>query len=75
MDIQALNIILNKEQEETVALYSIISGKIKKDYISQLNYYQISDPNSEKILEYCIWEVYRNLDAYQNCVVKNSDYF
>ena len=65
----------DKEQEETVALYSIISGRIKQNYISQLNNYEISDPNSEKILEYCIWEDYRNLDAYQNCVVKNSDYY
>ena len=65
----------DKEQEETIALYSIISGRIKKGYIDQLNKYNISDPNSEKILEYCKWEDYRNLDAYQNCVVKNSDYY
>ena len=65
----------DKEQEETIALYSIISGRIKKGYIDQLNKYDISDPNSEKILEYCKWEDYRNLDAYQNCVVKNSDYY
>ena len=65
----------DKEQEETIALYSIISGRIKSDYINQLNKYEISDPNSEKILEYCIWEDYRNLDAYQNCIVKNSDYY
>ena len=65
----------DKEQEETIALYSIISGRIKKGYIDQLNKYNISDPNSEKILEYCKWEDYRNLDAYQNCIVKNSDYY
>ena len=65
----------NQEEEETVALYSIVSGKIKDDYIYQLNNYEISDPNSEKILEYCVWEDYRNLDAYKNCVVKNSDYY
>ena len=65
----------NIEEEETVALYSIVSGKIKEDYIYQLNNYEISDPNSEKILEYCVWEDYRNLDAYKNCVVKNSDYY
>ena len=65
----------NPEEEETVALYSIVSGKIKEDYIYQLNNYEISDLNSEKILEYCVWEDYRNLDAYKNCVVKNSDYY
>ena len=65
----------DKEQEETIELYTIISGKIKESYVDELNKYQISDPNSEEILEYCDWEDYRNLDAYKNCIVKNSDYY
>ena len=47
----------DKKQEATIALYSIISGRIKKGYIDQLNKYDISDPNSEKILEYCKWKI------------------
>ena len=65
----------DKEQEETIELYTIISGKIKESYVYELNKYQISNPNSEKILKYCVWEDYRNLDAYKNSIVKNSDYY
>ena len=47
----------NKEEEEIIALYSIISGRIKNDYINQLNKYEISAPYSEKILEYCYGKI------------------
>ena len=62
-------------QKKNSGINSIVSGKIKDDYIYQLKNYEISDPNSEKILEYCVWEDYRNLDAYKNSIVKNSDYY
>ena len=65
----------DEEQEETIELYTIISGKIKESYVYELNKYQSSNPNLEKLLEYCVWEDYRNLDAYKNCIVKNSDYY
>ena len=66
---------VEKENEEAVELYTTISGKINENYIAQLNNYDISDPNSEKILEYCNWEDYRENEAYENCIVKNSDYY
>jgi len=66
---------IDKEQEESIELYTIISGRIQEDYISLLNNYNISDPNSEKVLEYCQWEDYRNLSEYKNSIVKNSDYY
>ncbi len=55
--------------------YTTISGRIPNKYISQLNQYDISDPKSEVMLQYCIWDDYRKNEAYQNCVVKNSDYY
>ena len=65
----------DKEQEETIELYTIISGRIKEKNIYKLNSYEISDPYSESVLEYCEWEDYRNLPEYKNCIVKNSDYY
>ena len=66
---------VNEEQKEAIELYTIKSGEIKQEYLYLLNSYDISDPNSEKILEYCIWEDYRNKEEYQNCIVKNSDFY
>ena len=65
----------DKEQEESVELYTIISGRVKESYAYKLNSYDVSDPNSEKVLKYCDWEDYRNLDEYKNSIVKNSDYY
>ena len=36
---------------------------------------EISGPNSDVILEHCIWEDYRLKESYKNCIVKNSDYY
>ena len=65
----------DKEQEEAIELYTIISGRMKERYVSKLNSYEISDPYSENLLEYCDWEDYRNLEEYKNSIVKNSDYY
>ena len=70
-----VNYNVDKEHEEAIELYTIISGRIQEDFISLLNNYDISDPNSEKVLEYCQWEDYRNLSEYKNSIVKNSDYY
>ena len=70
-----VNYNVDKEHEESIELYTIISGRIKDKYVSKLDNYNISDPNSEKILEYCQWEDYRNLSEYKNSIVKNSDYY
>ena len=37
--------------------------------------YDISDPNSEKLLEYCVWEDYRQKNSYHNCIAKDSDFY
>ena len=66
---------MDKEQEESIELYTIISGHIPEKYIYNLNSYEISDPYSELVLEYCEWEDYRNLAEYKNSIVKNSDYY
>ena len=38
-------------------------------------YYDISDPNSESVLKYCVWEDYTGKEEYQNFMVKHSDYY
>ena len=43
-----VNYNVDKEHEEEIELYTIISGRIQEDFISLLNNYDISDPNSEK---------------------------
>ena len=65
----------DKEQEESIELYTIISGHIPEKYKYKLNSYEISDPYSELVLEYCEWEDFRNLAEYKNSIVKNSDYY
>jgi hypothetical protein len=62
-------------KEEEANRYRTISGRIPQKYVSQLQKYDISDPNSEKMLEYCKWEDYRKKNSYQNAIVKDSDYY
>ena len=61
--------------DETLKRYYTISGKIPPDYAERLKNYDISDPNSEKLLEYCKWENYRSKNSYHNCIVKDSDFY
>ena len=67
--------MLQVSNEEAINKYTTISGKIPNKYINQLSSYDISDPNSEVMLEYCVWDDYKKNNAYQNCIVKNSDYY
>ena len=60
---------------EAANRYYTISGKIPSNYVEELNYYDISDPNSEKFLEHCEWENYREKNSYHNCIAKDSDYY
>ena len=60
---------------EAAKRYYTISGKIPSNYVEELNYYDISDPNSEKFLEHCEWENYREKNSYHNCIAKDSDYY
>lgn len=62
-------------KEEEINRYRTISGRIPSKYVSQLQKYDISDPNSEKMLEYCVWEDYKKKNSYQNAIVKDSDYY
>ena len=61
--------------DETLKRYYTISGKIPSNYAESLKNYDISDPNSEKLLEYCKWENYRSKNSYHNCIVKDSDFY
>ena len=61
--------------DETAKRYYTVSGKIPANYAKDLKNYDISDPNSEKFLEYCIWENYREKNSYHNCIAKDSDYY
>jgi len=61
--------------EEAVNKYTTVSGKIPNKYISNLKSYDISDPKSEIFLEHCVWDDYKKNNAYQNCIVKDSDYY
>ena len=54
--------------------FTAVSGRISSDYTYMINNCEISDPNSDVILEHCIWEDYRLKESYKNCIVKNSDY-
>ena len=66
---------LTAEEEETLLRYCTINGKIPAPYAKQLINYDISDPNSEKFLVYCVWEDYRTKNSYHNCIAKNSDFY
>ena len=61
--------------DETLERYYTVSGKISSYYADRLKNYDISDPNSEKLLEYCVWEDYRQKNSYHNCIAKDSDYY
>ena len=66
---------MSSTTEETLRRYCTVSGKLSRKYVDQLAYYEISDPNSEKILEYVEWEDYRQKNSYQNCIAKDSDFY
>lgn len=61
--------------DETLRRYCTVSGRMSSAYVNNLNYYQISDPNSEQLLQYVIWEDYRQKNSYQNCIIKDSDFY
>ena len=50
------NITTTITVDETLKRYYTVSGKIPWNYAQSLQYSDISDPNTEKILEYCVWE-------------------
>ena len=62
-------------QETAINRFTTISGRIPKEYTYILNKFDISNPRSEIILKYCKWEDYRKKNSYQNCIVKDSDYY
>ena len=66
---------MSNSTEETLRRYCTVSGKLSHEYVDQLSYYEISDPNSEKLLEYVEWEDYRQKNSYQNCIAKDSDFY
>jgi len=67
--------VQNSAEEKEKELYYIITGKIPDNYTYLLDKYNISDPNSESVLKYCVWDDYRNKEEYQNVMVKHSDYY
>ena len=66
---------MSSSTDETLRRYCTVSGRMSSAYVNNLNYYQISDPNSEKLLQYVIWEDYRQKNSYQNCIIKDSDFY
>lgn len=62
-------------KDETLKRYYTVIGRIPPNYAEQLKYYDISNPESEKLLVYCKWEDYRQKNSYHNCIAKNSDYY
>ena len=66
---------MSSSTEETLRRYCTVSGKLSSNYVDQLSYYEISDPNSEKLLQYVEWEDYRSKNSYQNCIAKDSDFY
>ena len=67
--------VSNSNEKKEKELYYIITGRIKKDYTHLLNKYDISDPNSESVLKYCVWDDYRDKEEYKNFMVQHSDYY
>lgn len=61
--------------ETAIDRFTTVSGRIPKQYAYYLSQYDISDPNSEVMLQYCQWEDYRRKNSYQNSIVKDSDYY
>ena len=62
-------------KDETLDRYYTISGKLPSYYAELLKNYDISNPNSEKLLEHCVWEDYRQKNSYHNCIAKDSDFY
>ena len=62
-------------EEETLKRNLTIVGKISPYFAETLKNYDISDPNSEKLLEYCTWEDFNKTNSYHNCIKKDSDYY
>ena len=62
-------------EEETLKRNFTIVGKISPYFAETLKNYDISDPNSEKLLEYCTWEDFNQKNLYHNCIKKDSDYY
>jgi hypothetical protein len=62
-------------KDETLKRYYTVNGRIPPTYAQLLRNYDTSDPNSEKLLQYCKWENYRAKNSYQNCIAKDSDYY
>ena len=67
--------VQNSDEKKEKELYYIITGKIPDNYTYLLNKYNISDPNSESVLKYCVWDDYRDKEEYKNFMVKHSDYY
>ena len=67
--------VQNSAEKKEKELYYIITGRVKEDYTYLLNKYNISDPNSESILKYCVWDDYRDKEEYKNFMVQHSDYY
>ena len=62
-------------EEETLKRNLTVVGKISPYFAETLKNYDISDPDSEKLLEYCTWEDFNKKNSYHNCIKKDSDYF
>ena len=67
--------VSNSAEKEEKDLYYIITGRIPDQYTYLLNKYDISDPNSESTLKYCVWDDYRDKEEYKNFMVQHSDYY
>ena len=50
--------VVNSDEKKEKDLYYIITGRIPDNYTYLLDDYDISDPNSESVLKYCVWEDY-----------------
>ena len=70
-----ISYVENSYAKKEKDLYYIITGRIPKQYTYLLNKYEISDPNSESTLRYCVWDDYRDKEEYQNFMVQHSDYY
>ena len=67
--------VSNSAEKAEKDLYYIITGRIQDQYTYLLNKYDISDPNSESTLKYCVWDDYRDKEEYKNFMVQHSDYY
>ena len=67
--------LVDSNEKKEKELYYIISGRIKQNYINLLNKYDISQPDSESTLKYCVWDDDTNKEEYKNFMVPHSDYY